>query len=95
MLIKVYQAEKEYTRASKKGIEHSFKRKHSMAVLICDCCGTQFERRVRDMDHRRVSSDHYHICPACPSKKVAQKKAVESRKFWNTTVDNDIDINSL
>lgn len=66
-----------------------------MALLLCDSCGKKFERRVRDMDHRRLTQNHTHVCPECPGKKIAQKKAAESRKFWNTRVDKDVDIDSL
>ena len=95
MLIKVVQTKKQYQRTSKNGVVHTFYRYHNTAILRCDNCGSEFYRRTRDMDHRRLSQDHTHVCPKCPSKKVAQNKSVESRKFWNTTVDKEIDIDSI
>lgn len=92
MLIKIYQVAKEYFRTSKQGKLHKYVRRHSIALLSCDCCREEFERRVRQIDPRRLSDEHVHVCPNCPGKNFAQKKSVESRKFWNTTVDKDINL---
>lgn len=95
MLVKLYQIQIEHVRNSKHGIGHKYYRARRMALLKCDCCGIQFERRVSDMDHRRLTTKHLHVCPSCDQKQFAQTKAVESRNFWNTTVDLDIDVDSI
>ena len=95
MLLEIRQVRVEYSRVSKGGTAHTYYRTHKVAVLRCDYCGLEFERRVNQMDPRRLTGEHAHICPACPSKKFAQRKGVESRRFWNTTVDLDKDIDSL
>ena len=95
MLVRVQLVQKEYTRLSKKGIAHKYVRTSQVALLLCDSCGSQFERPVKNMDPRRLSKDCCHVCPNCNQKKFAQKKGVEQRKFWNTTVDLDIDLGSI
>lgn len=95
MLIEVYQKYVEYSRPSKTGQVHLYHRKQQVAILVCDACSTKFERRVRDMDHRRLSARYTHVCPDCDAKRFAQRKGMESRRFWNTTVDLEIEINSL
>jgi hypothetical protein len=95
MLISIRRVKKEYQRLSKQGKSHPYFRTHEVAVLQCDCCRTQFERRVRDMDRRRLTEEHTHVCQSCDQKQYAQLKGVESRRFWNTTVDLDKDIGSI
>jgi hypothetical protein len=95
VLIKIFQVQVEFSRASKKGTAHSYHRTRTVALLKCDCCGTEFERRASEMDHRRLTTNHIHVCARCDTKKFAQSKAVESRNFWNTTVDLDIDVDSI
>lgn len=95
MLVEIREVQIEYSRLSKAGIPHHYIRTHKVAVLTCDCCSSQFERRVRDMDPRRLTKDHTHVCSSCSQKKYAQNKGVENRRFWNTTVDLDKDIDDL
>lgn len=95
MLLEIRQVQTKYSRLSKSGVEHCYVRKHKIAVLLCDSCKTQFTRRVRDMDPRRLTAEHSHVCPACNPKQYAQSKGVESKRFWNTTVDLDRDIDSI
>ena len=95
MLLEIRQVQTEYSRSSKSGTPHSYIRKHAVAILSCDACHLQFERRVRDMDPRRLTADHSHVCPNCNPKQYAQSKGVESRRFWNTTVDLDKNIDEL
>lgn len=95
MLIKLFQTQIEYSRASKHGTDHKYYRNRNMALLRCDCCRGTFERRVSEMDHRRLTTKHLHVCSGCDQKNFAQGKAVESRNFWNTTVDLDIDVDSI
>jgi hypothetical protein len=95
MLIEIRQVKKEYQRLSKQGKAHLYFRTHKVAVLRCDSCAVQFARRTRDMDPRRLTAEHSHVCEKCNQKKYAQSKGAESRRFWNTTVDLDQDIDSI
>lgn len=95
MLIEIQKVKKEYQRLSKQGKSHSYFRTHEVAVLRCDCCAVQFERRTRDMDPRRLTADQAHVCNTCDQKRYAQRKGVENRRFWNTTVDLDQNIDSI
>lgn len=95
MLVKIYQAKMEYTRNGKHGIPHRYFRNRNMAVLKCDSCSQEFERRVSDMDHRRLTTDYNHVCTNCNPKQFAQSKGAEGRRFWNTTVDLDVDIDTI
>lgn len=95
MLIEIRQLQTKYTRLSKAGTLHDYIRTHKVAVLQCDSCKAHFERRVRDIDPRRLTEYHTHVCTDCNPKHYAQSKGVESRRFWNTTVDLDQDIDSI
>lgn len=95
MLLEIYQVRIEYSRNSKTGKTHTYFRKRSMARLLCDGCGTIFERAVKQMDPRRLTDEHTHVCPTCDTKRFAQSKGAESRRFWNTTVDRDIGLGDL
>jgi DNA-directed RNA polymerase subunit RPC12/RpoP len=95
MLIRIFQVTKEYNRKSKNGKEHTFTRTHQMALLQCSACGHEFERRTRDMDHRRLTEDHEHVCSNCNPKKYAQRVGAMSRKFWNIRVNDGRSIDSI
>ena len=95
MLIEIYNLRTEYARTSKQGTAHSYFRTRKMARLSCDSCKAVFERPVGNMDHRRLTESHIHVCPNCDAKRFAQSKGAESRRFWGTTVDLDIDIDEL
>jgi hypothetical protein len=95
MLIKVYQIQVEYTRTSKNKKEHMYYRNQNVALLQCDACSKKFERRVSQMDPRRLNTKYVHVCSECNPKQFAQSKGVENRKFWNTTVDLDLDIDKI
>jgi ribosomal protein L37AE/L43A len=95
MLIEIRQMQQEYQRPSKQGTLHTYVRTHKVAILQCDSCRAKFTRRVRDMDPRRLTLDHSHVCSDCDQKNYAQRKGVENKRFWNTTVDLDQDIDSI
>ena len=95
MLIEIKQVRTEYTRLSKNGNKHVYFRNRNMAVLKCDCCTITFERPVREMDTKRLGAGYTHVCPNCNPKQFAQSKGVECRRFWNTTVDLDVDIDKI
>lgn len=92
MFIEIKKVFNRYTRPSKKGVEHSYSRVKSVVVFRCDSCDCLFERDLGKMERRRVSNRFFHVCADCDSKKFAQKKSVERRKFWDLPVNSDIDI---
>ena len=95
MLLEIYPIRTEYFRTSSRGISYKYYRTHKVALLQCDFCKEKFERRINQIDPRRLTKEHTHICSKCPTKKFAQAKSAESRRFWNTTVDLDKDIDSI
>jgi DNA-directed RNA polymerase subunit RPC12/RpoP len=95
MFIEIVQVQTEYSRISKTGQEHKYHRLRKEARLRCDCCGQEFTRPVGRMDPKRLSNEYAHVCPACDHKRFAQNKGVERRRFWNITVDSDLDITDL
>ncbi len=84
-----------YVRKSKLGVEHSYSRIKTLAMLKCDVCNSTFEREQGKMDHRRVSKGYQHVCTNCNQNRFAQSRGVESRKLWNLPVDSDIKISKL
>ena len=85
----------QYTRKSGLGVEHTYSRARTIAVLKCDGCSSIFERPQGKMDYRRFGDEYQHVCPNCNQKQFAQAKGVESRRLWNLPVDSDIKINKL
>jgi hypothetical protein len=83
---------KQYQRASKHGLTHTYKRIVTIVVFTCDSCGITFERSQGQVDPRRCNNDYYHVCPNCDTKQFAQSKGVERRRMWNTPVNSDIRI---
>jgi len=71
-----------YERQSKLGIYHSFKRKSTVYVFKCDCCGIIFLRARAKIDPVRATNDYKHVCPNCDSKKFAQKIGVKMRSIY-------------
>ena len=95
MLVEVYLVRVEYTRTSKNNKTHVYYRQHKVARLVCDSCGVEFERRASMIDPRRLVGQYLHVCPHCDPKRFAQSKGVESRRFWNTTVDLDVGLDKI
>lgn len=85
----------QYTRKSSLGVEHTYSRIKTLAVLRCNSCLSVFERELGKMDHRRTSTEYQHVCPNCNPKHFAQARGVENRRLWNLPVDSDIKINKL
>ncbi len=71
-----------YERQSKLGIYHSFKRKSTLYVFKCDCCGVIFLRARSKIDPQRATNDYKHVCPNCDCKKFAQKVGVKMRNIY-------------
>jgi hypothetical protein len=86
---------REYVRTSKTGESHRYTRSRTIVVLKCDSCQSVFERSLGEMDPRRLSENHYHVCKNCDTKRFAQKRGVENRRLWNMPADSDIDISRL
>jgi DNA-directed RNA polymerase subunit RPC12/RpoP len=84
-----------YTRYSKKGIAHTYKRTKKVAQFKCDSCAREFQRDVGKIDRRRLSNEYYHVCSKCDSKRFAQIKGVERRRLWSMSVDTEIDISKI
>ncbi len=85
----------EYTRNSKEGRSHTYKRNKTVAIFRCDNCDSLFERELGKMDHRRLSNGYFHVCPKCNPKKFAQEKGAERRSIWDLPVDSELDIGKI
>lgn len=77
-----------YTRVSKLGKAHSYKRKKTLVILRCDSCGIIFRREKGSIDPKRLSNNFYHVCCNCDAKRFAQQKGVEVRKLWDMPVSS-------
>lgn len=73
----------EYRRVSKTGLEHSYTRNKTVAVLRCDNCDSMFKRDLKKMDRKRLSNNFFHVCGDCDAKRFAQRKGVEQKKIWD------------
>jgi hypothetical protein len=83
MFLKKETQESQYVRRSKTGLEHSYTRIKTIAVLRCDNCDSEFTRDLKTMDHKRLSNNYFHVCSNCDSKRFAQRKGVEQKKIWD------------
>jgi len=88
MFIRTEFRENHYVRTSNRGITHTYKRKKSVLVMQCDCCGEIFQRDKGSMDPNRLTNSVYHVCGNCDAKKFAQEKGVEARKVWDMPVSS-------
>jgi hypothetical protein len=95
MLLETKKISVQYTRKSSLGVEHTYSRIRTLAVLKCNSCLSVFERELGKMDHRRIHEDFQHVCPNCNPKKFAQARGVENRRLWSLPVDSDVKINKL
>lgn len=71
-----------YERQSKLGIYHTFKRKNTVYVFKCDCCGVTFFRKRANVDPVRATNDYKHVCSYCDTKKFAQEVGVKMRHIY-------------
>ena len=83
---------KQYQRASKQGVVHTYNRTTTMLIFTCDNCGAVIERSKGQVDPRRANNDYYHVCENCNPKQFAQAKGVERRRIWNMSVNSDFRI---
>lgn len=73
----------EYRRLSKKGVEHSYQRKKTVALFRCDNCDLDFKRELKKIDRKRLNNNYFHCCSNCDAKRFAQRKGVEQKKIWD------------
>jgi hypothetical protein len=95
MLIKLRKITSTYTRPSKLGCVHEYKKIRTVAVLRCDNCGEIFERDKALMSPQRLSNNYFHVCPNCDVKKFAQRKGAERRTIWNRPASSSDDISKI
>jgi len=94
MFLKKETQESQYVRRSKTGLEHSYTRIKTIAVLRCDNCDSEFTRDLKKMDHKRLSNNYFHVCSNCDSKRFAQKVGVKMRRIYKTDASSDRPIGS-
>jgi hypothetical protein len=82
----------EYTRVSKLGNEHRYKREKTVAMFRCDNCDELFERDLKNIDHRRLSNNYFHVCSHCDSKRFAQKKGVDRKAIWDMPASSTLPV---
>lgn len=88
MIIKSHYVLTSYTRLSKLGNEHSYKRKKTILTIRCDSCQEVFQRDKGSMNPKRANNNYYHVCSNCDSKRFAQEKGVERRHIWDMPVSS-------
>lgn len=78
-----------YERQSKLGTYHTFKRRNTVYVFKCDCCGVTFLRPRAKVDPARATNDFKHVCSFCDSKKYAQRIGVKMRKIYSMDASSE------
>jgi len=94
MFIETLKTLRLYERQSKLGVYHTFKRKNTLYVFRCDCCGITFLRHKSRVDIERATNDYKHVCSYCDSKRFAQKVGVRMRRIYQTDASSDRPIGS-
>jgi len=95
MFLETWKTIRLYERQSKLGAYHTFKRKNTIYVFKCDCCGDVFLRPRSKVDPARASNDYKHVCSKCDSKKYAQKVGVKMRHIYRMDASKNLPIGSL
>ena len=95
MFTGIIKEQQEYSRPSKLGLVHVYKREKSYAVFLCDSCGDRFIRLKGSIDPKRLNNNYFHCCSRCDAKRFAQKKGAERRTIWDMPVNSDLDISKL
>ena len=95
MLIELRKLLTTYSRLSKLGHTHEYKKTQTVAVLRCDNCGEIFERPKSKMEPKRLSNTYFHVCENCDPKRFAQRKGVERRFIWDRPASSTDDISKL
>ena len=86
---------KQYSRLSKHGISHCYKRTVTYIQLQCDNCNKIFSREKSEISLKRRSNKYFHCCKDCDYKRFAQRKGVEKRAIWNLPVSSTILIDKV
>jgi predicted RNA-binding Zn-ribbon protein involved in translation (DUF1610 family) len=92
MFLKKEIQQSQYVRISKLGMAHEYYRRKTVAVFRCDNCDTEFTRDLRNMDHRRLSNNYFHVCSNCDAKKFAQRKGVERKQIWDMPASTELPV---
>jgi uncharacterized protein YlaI len=92
MFLKKETQQSQYVRISKLGIEHKYTRRKTIAVFRCDNCDSEFNRDLKNMDHRRLNNNYFHVCSKCDAKKFAQRKGVERKQIWNMPASTELPV---
>jgi hypothetical protein len=95
MFLKIETQENQYTRRSKCGKEHVYKRKKTLAVFRCDNCDRIFDRDLKHIDRKRLSNNYFHCCSGCDAKRFAQRKGVEQKKIWDMPASVDLPVSKF
>ena len=95
MLLEIRKIETTYTRNSKLGQRHVYKKTKNILILRCDNCGMIFERDFASMSPERRTNSYFHVCNRCDSKRFAQRKGVERRFIWNKLASSADDISKF
>ncbi len=95
MFVKTSIVESEYVRTSKLGSTHSYMRKKTLAIFLCDNCGTEFTRDLKHVDRKRLSDNYFHCCANCDAKRFAQRKGVERKKIWDMPASLDLPVSKF
>lgn len=95
MFLKIKTQVNQYSRISKCGTEHTYKRKKTFAVLRCDNCDAIFDRDLKHIDKKRLSNNYFHCCSNCDAKRFAQRKGVEQKKIWDMPASVDLPVSKF
>lgn len=92
MFLKIEKVQSEYSRASKNGVQHAYKRNKTVAVFRCDNCDLEFKRDLKKVDRKRLSNNYFHCCSNCDVKRFAQRKGVEQKKIWDVLASTTLPV---
>jgi hypothetical protein len=82
----------QYLRPSKKGVQHSYQRKKTVAIFVCDNCECDFERELKNINRKRLSDNYFHCCGDCDYHRFAQRKGIERKKIWDMPAGTDLPV---
>ena len=92
MFLKIEKVQSEYSRASKNGVQHAYKRNKTVAGFRCDNCDLEFKRDLKKVDRKRLSNNYFHCCSNCDVKRFAQRKGVEQKKIWDVLASTTLPV---
>lgn len=95
MFSKIETVVSEYVRTSKLGHSHCYTRKKTVAVFLCDNCGNEFKRDLKNIDRKRLSDNYFHCCSNCDAKRFAQRKGIERKKIWDMPASIDLPVSKF